>query len=318
MTRRLTDVTITTADRPAPPREKAPRRAARASAPRPARRHRILPGWMRRVLLAAASLAGLGMAGAGILWSAHSGVLDRVARLATQDVIALSQRAGLRVAEVNVDGRKRIPAQDLLTALAIERDAPILGLDLDAARARVAAIPGVQSVTIERRLPSEVHVFVAEREPVAIWQNDGRYQLIDRAGLAAGENIDDFPGLPLVVGPEAPSHVAALLDLLASEPTLRPRVRASQWVSDRRWTILVNGPVGDIEVRLPESDFAAAWHQLAHLETEQKLLDRKITAIDMRLPDRLVLRIPGGTQQPAKSGSTPVSPARRKAAGRDA
>lgn len=315
--RRLTDVTITTGDRPAPPREAAPRRIERAAAPRP-RRRRVSSGWVRRALYGAAVLAGLGAVGAGTLWVAHSGFLGRAAHAATGRLIDLSLRAGLRVEEINVDGRHRVAPQDLMAALAIKPGDPILGVDLGAARARIAAIPGVQAVTIERRLPGEVHVFVAEREPVAIWQNDGRYQLVDRAGLPAGDNIDDFPGLPLVVGPDAPEHVAALLDLLGAEPTLRPRVKASQWVSTRRWTIQMSGPVGDIEVRLPEGEPAAAWHELARLEIEQKLLDRKIVAVDMRLPGRLVLRIPGGQEQPAKAGPTPSSPARRKAAGRDA
>jgi len=206
----------------------------------------------------------------------------------------------------------------MASALAIRQGDPILGVDLDAARARIAAIPGVQSVTIERRLPSELRVFLVERQPLAIWQNDGRYQLVDRTGQPAGDNVADFPALPLVVGPDALPHVAALLDMLGAEPSLRPRFKAAQWVSNRRWTIELSGPVGNIEVRLPEVDPEAAWHELARLEAEQKLLERKVVVVDMRLPDRLVLRIPGGAEQPAKAGPAPSLPARRKAAGRDA
>jgi cell division protein FtsQ len=134
--------------------------------------------------------------------------------------------------------------------------------------------------------------------------------------LAAGDNIDDYPGLPLVVGPGAPGHAAELLAMIAAEKDLAGRVKASQWISGQRWNIEMSGPEGDIEVRLPEEDPATAWHDLAKIEAENKLLERKITMIDMRLPDRLVLRVPSGVEQTEKTIPNPA--ARHKAPGRDA
>lgn len=317
--RRLTDVTITSADRPAPPRGKNGRPApvpAPQKPPRP-RRKRAAPLWWRRLRAALALGSALAVLGGGALWLVRSGVLGASQRLVTDRAIELSLRSGLRVDDIEVEGRKRVPAEDILAALDIKEGAPILGVDLTAARARLAALPGVKSATIERRLPGELYVSITEREPIAIWQNDGKYQLVDRDGLPSGDNVGDFPGLPLVVGPGAPERTAALLDLLRTEPALMQRVKASQWVSGRHWSILMNGPAGDIDVRLPEDEPAAAWHELARLESEQKLLDRKVTMVDMRLADRLVVRVPGGIeQQPAKS--TPNTPGRHKAPGRDA
>jgi cell division protein FtsQ len=43
-------------------------------------------------------------------------------------------------------------------------------------------------------------------------------------------------------------------------------------------------------VRLPEADPAAAWAQLARIERQQGLLSRDVLVIDLRLPDRLVVR----------------------------
>jgi len=318
--RRLTDVIITTADRPAPPRGRIARqapaaKAAPARAARP-RRRRVAPLWwpLARTGLVVA-LAILVFAG-GPIWLVRSGRLANFQHRASDRLLELSQRSGLRVDRILVEGRRRVPAQDLLAALQIAQGGPILGLDLAAAQARLAALPGVKTATVERRLPDELRVLIAEREPSAIWQNDGHYHLVDREGMAVGDNIDDFPGLPLVAGAGAPEHVAALLDLLAAESGLVGRVKASQWVSGQRWNIEMTGPAGDIEVRLPEDDPAGAWHELARLEAGQKLLERKIAVVDMRLPDRLVLRIPGGIGQPGKTAPTP--PTRRKAPGRDA
>jgi cell division protein FtsQ len=46
-----------------------------------------------------------------------------------------------------------------------------------------------------------------------------------------------------------------------------------------------------IDVRLPEADIAAAWTQLAQLERDQKVLGRDVVTIDLRLPDRFVIRV---------------------------
>jgi cell division protein FtsQ len=323
--RRLTDVTITSADRPAPPRPsstraKAPRAARADDRPtqRP-RRRRLMPSWIRSLVWGASAIAILAVIGGGAIWAVRSGRVAALEMAANDELIALSLRAGMRIQDVQVEGRKRVAQQDLLAALDIKQGDPILGVDLAAARARVAALPGVQTVTIERRLPGELDVLISEREPVAIWQNAGKYQLVDSAGQPAGENIDTYGTLPLVVGPGAPDHVAELLKMLGTEPTLLPRVKASQWVSERRWTVQISGPAGDIDICLPENDPAAAWHELARLQTEQKLLDRKIVMVDMRLADRLVLRIPGGMEQPAKTPGTSTPPAaRHKAPGREA
>lgn len=323
--RRLTDVTITSADRPAPPRGTNTRgKTARTvnADTRPAsrsRRRRLLPTWIRRLILGASAAAIIAALGGGVAWLVRSGRLAAMETSATDEIVALSVRSGMRVQDVEVQGRKRVSQQDLLTALAVKEGDPILGVDIAAARARIAGLPGVATVTIERRLPGELDVLISEREPVAIWQNEGRYQLVDRAGQLAGDNIDAYGSLPLVVGPGAPEHVAALLEMLNTEPTLLPRVKASQWVSDRRWTVQLSGPEGDIDICLPENDPASSWHELAKLQNDQKLLDRKITMVDMRMSDRLILRVPGGIEQPARTPTTPSSPAaRHKAPGRDA
>jgi cell division protein FtsQ len=47
-------------------------------------------------------------------------------------------------------------------------------------------------------------------------------------------------------------------------------------------------------VLLPEGQEAAAIARLAELQAKQGLLDRPLLAIDLRQPDKLVLRLPQG------------------------
>ena len=79
--------------------------------------------------------------------------------------------------------------------------------------------------------------------------------------------------------------------------TLRPRVAAAVLVRGRRWNVRL---AGGIDVRLPEDDPRAAWAQLARMQREHGVLERDVIAIDLRMPDRLVVRTaPGATPQEA-------------------
>jgi cell division protein FtsQ len=119
--------------------------------------------------------------------------------------------------------------------------------------------------------------------------------------------LSPFAKLPTVVGDDAAAHAAKLIGMLASAPDLAGRVTAAVRVDDRRWNLRIDNA---IDVLLPEQDPAAAWARLSELERTSKLLKRDIQTVDMRLPDRLVLRVraapaataPAPTKKPHLAG----------------
>jgi cell division protein FtsQ len=268
------------------------------------RRRWFLPLLRKRTRHAALALF---LVGGGLIfptWMVRSGIAQRMSDELRQQVIALSGRIGFRVDEILVEGRNRTPREQLVEALQVKRGDPILGIDLAATRQRLEEISWVKNATIERRLPGEVHLLISERNPIVLWQNQGKYYLVDRDGQVVGDEIEEYADLPLMVGEGAPDHAAELLDLLDAEPLLKKRVKAAQWVGDRRWNITIDRTSGGIDVRLPEEDPVAAWHELAALDKDQSLLERKVMLIDMRLPDRLVLRSTAGAEESTVSGQT--------------
>ncbi len=196
--------------------------------------------------------------------------------------------AGLRVTDVVVEGRANTPEPLLRAALGVSKGDPILGFSLELARQRVASLSWVEHATIERRLPGTVVVFLQERRPFAIWQNQGKFVLIDRAGqIVANQDVASFRQLPLVVGIGAPSAASILLDALTDRPELQKRVVAAVRVGERRWNLLLNN---NANVLLPEGHEIAALDRLMKLQQEHAVFDRPLAAIDLRLPDRLVVR----------------------------
>jgi cell division protein FtsQ len=196
--------------------------------------------------------------------------------------------AGLRVRHVVIEGRAKTPEPLLRAALGVTEESPILGFSLEQARQRIESLSWVEHATVERQLPDTVVVNIQERRPFAIWQNDGKFSLIDRTGqVVADQNVENFRGLPLVVGQGAPPAAATLIDALTARPSLQQRVIAAVRVGERRWNLLLSSGAN---VMLPEGHEVAALDRLMQLQQDHDLLDRPLVAIDMRLPDRLVLR----------------------------
>ena len=164
----------------------------------------------------------------------------------------------------------------------------LLGFSVAAARQRIETLSWVENASVERRMPDTVVVQLTERRPFAVWQNQKKFSLIARQGQVVGDqDVAAFGNLPLVVGPDAPAHATELLDALAAQPSLQSHVAAMVRVGERRWNLrLTNGT----DVMLPEGNEIAALARLAQLQASNALLDRPLAVLDMRLPDRLVIR----------------------------
>ena len=94
--------------------------------------------------------------------------------------------------------------------------------------------------------------------------------------------------LPLIVGRGADAQAKDFLTLLERFPDIRQQVRASILVGKRRWNLrLKNG----LDVRLPEEGVASALEHLIALDRADKLLSRDIVSVDLRLADRVTVRL---------------------------
>lgn len=251
-------------------------------------RRRPTPRALRLSLrIGAAALALLLVATAGLMaWT--TGWVARTADAARDAALAVTARAGFSLQEVLVVGRYRTDGAALLEALGIDRGDPILAIDPHAARDAIIALPSVRTASVERRLPDTVIIRLAEREPLAIWQNGGRHQVIDTHGVVlAGFDPAAHADLPMVVGADAPEHAAAFLAALEGRPEIAARTLAATRIGARRWDLaLDNG----ITVHLPTGGVADALDRLAGLSALDRVFERDVLEIDLRLPDRITVR----------------------------
>lgn len=212
---------------------------------------------------------------------------------------------GMTVSDIRVEGRETTDRETILAALGAGPGTPILAVDPTRAKDQLEALPWVRTAVIERHLPGTLYVRLVERKPLALWQHGGKIELIDHRGdVIPVARLGQFAKLPMVVGEGAARHAGELLQMLASEPELAARVTAAIRVGDRRWNLRIDNA---IDVLLPADEAANAWAQLARLERSSVVLKRDLKTIDLRLPDRLVLRVspefPKETPIPKKAHS---------------
>ncbi|HEV2302315.1 MAG TPA: FtsQ-type POTRA domain-containing protein [Stellaceae bacterium] len=264
------------------------RRLSTPPSPRRLRRRGLL-GRLRRLAWWAGLPLVVGALVLGGLRLAHTPLGARLLAHTGDSILEASAALGFAVGDIEVEGRRTTHPSEILEALRARAGTPLFAVDLAQARARLEALPWVRSALIERRLPDTIHVRLVERQPLALWQHGGRIELIDRdAEVIPVARLDRFANLPLVVGEGAARHAAALVAMLASEKALAGRVSAAVWVGGRRWNLRIDNR---IDVLLPENNAAAAWAELARLEGKDAILKRNVEAVDLRLPDRLVLRL---------------------------
>lgn len=278
----------------------AARREAAAGRPKGAsayadmpRRRRAAPAWLRRlkpspaVLLGATLVAnGAALSYAGWRISADEAFRDQV--IAALDPLLVS--AGLEVRTMDVNGETAIPDLDVLEALMGGGVRALPFYDAQAARERLRQIPWVADATVRKVYPDALAVELSRREPFAIWQRGGEVVVIDRTGHVLQQSYDDrYAGLPLVVGVGAERLAEEIVNTLSAYPAIAAQTAAAVRVADRRWNLRMSNGV---DVRLPEHGIDRALSELTRIDEEQRILERAVAHIDMRLPDRLTVRLP--------------------------
>ena len=206
--------------------------------------------------------------------------------------------AGFRVRSVDITGVQRMDSKPVFKIALDQRSMAMPLVDVSAIRERLLGYGWVKDARVSRRLPDTLVIDIVEREPAAIWQDAGRLSLIDGEGVVLDRvPISAMPDLPLLVGPGANAQSRSLEALLKDVPTLQPQLESATWVGGRRWDLHFQS--GEA-VALPEgqAEAKAALQKFASLDKSSGLLGRGIVRIDLRIPGKMIVRLPRTPGEP--------------------
>src|SRR5665647_1892901 len=244
---------------------------------------RYLPN---RAGVAATVLLLLASAAFGIVKGGH---VEELSSALSDTRNAIANSAGFRITAVAINGRKQLTQDEVLGIGGVNGRSSLLFLDAAAVRDKLKANPWIADATVLKLYPGQLQIDIVERTAFALWQQDGRLSVIADDGAVLEPYLSRrFLSLPLVVGKGAETHAKDFLALLARYPQVRAVTKAAIFVGERRWNLRLKD---GLDIRLPENDVGNALASLSRLDKEERLFSRDIVAVDMRLPDRLMVQL---------------------------
>ncbi|WP_454885009.1 cell division protein FtsQ/DivIB [Sphingomonas oryzagri] len=220
---------------------------------------------------------------------------------------------GFQVKRVEIQGIHHMDRLPVYSVALDQKSTAMPLVDLSTIRDKLMQFGWVQDARVSRRLPDTLLVDIVEREPAAIWQYQGKLNLIDKTGVIL-QPVDPqaMPDLPIVVGPDANMQASELTDLLNAAPRLKAMFVGATWVGDRRWDVRFN--TGET-LALPEGAQQArdAYAKFDRMDQAAALLGKGFVHFDMRIPGKFVVRVsaePGHEiSDPAANPANPPVPA---------
>lgn len=272
------------------------RRERSLEAPIPVRSRRPRKRDIALRVLVLGGRKGSGLVMAAILFSAvfvygalKGGAYDDfVARNgALHDIAARALGFGLDV--ITISGQRELSEHEVLAVAGLSDRNSLPFLDAREVRERIKAAPLVREASVRKLYPNRLVIELTERDAHALWQKDGDIFVISADGTPIDSIHDDrFVHLPFVVGDGANERIAEFHRIVEAAGDLKSKIRAGVLVTHRRWNVkLTTG----VDVKLPEIGAEAAMAALAKLAKEQRIIEKDLISIDMRIPGRLVARL---------------------------
>lgn len=206
----------------------------------------------------------------------------------------IARQIDAQLQEVMVSGVVYADPAELRAALDMEQGNSLVGFDAQATRERIQDVTWIKSAAVTRELPSTIRLEITEYDPLARLDVGGEVWVIDKNGVqiaepVVGSETHNFEELPILRGQGADTAAEALFGLLDTAPEIAKLVRGGTYVGNRRWDLQFDGGV---LVKLPEKNAETALQYLARLHEERKILSVEDVMVDLRLEDRIVLRLP--------------------------
>ena len=199
---------------------------------------------------------------------------------------------GFGYSNVVISGASDSRRSMVVSALSGSRS--LFGFDVNTARASLMDLAWVESVSIRKHYPDSVYVDLRESRPFAMWQHDGSLTLVNDDGVVIDKfGITDlvtgrYRNLRHLVGEGAALRADEILPLVSRFDSLSDSITAYIRVADRRWDLVLSNGV---RAQLPEHFVARSLSRLSSLVLNPNISSGMVSVIDLRLPDRVTLRL---------------------------
>lgn len=200
---------------------------------------------------------------------------------------------GFGLDDIVITGRERTSLAEIDGAMGLKRGDNILKADVKRLKRNLENLPWVRDVFVSRSFfPNVLKAEIQEKKVLAIWQLNEKFYPLDMDGYVIEADYRPNSPVLLVVGANAPENILPFLKMVkdADEKYLG-RIKVANYISKRRWNIILDDIRNGITVKLPEEGAEQAWKKLLKLDASKGILKRKLTIIDLRLKDKVTVKL---------------------------
>ena len=202
-------------------------------------------------------------------------------------------KRGFTLLDVIISGHEKTTIDDINNALKLKRGDNFFDIDITNIKHRLEDLPWVRDASVKRTfLPNILQINIKEKEVLAIWQLNKRFYPIDMDGYVIEADYKPQKAVLLIVGEDAPEHINKLLKIIKEiDADYISRLKIAHYISKRRWNLTFDDATQGITVKLPADNLKNSLIKLINLDKTQSVLKRKLTIIDLRLPDKVIVKM---------------------------
>lgn len=204
----------------------------------------------------------------------------------------LSSQLGFTIDDIIIRGRDHTTIEEINAVLNLTREDNILKADIAKIRYQIEQLPWVRSASIKKSFfPNILQIDLQEHKVKSLWQYNEKFYPINEDGQVIESNYIPPHETLLIVGAGAPENINELLKIIDDDSEIFKRIKAANYISERRWDLILDSIENGITIKLPEKDIEQAWKKLIKINAEKNILKRKLTKIDLRLPGKITVTL---------------------------
>ena len=202
-------------------------------------------------------------------------------------------KEGFALDDIILIGRERTDLNEINELLSLKSGDNLLKVDVQLIKRRLETLPWVRDVNVVRSFfPNILKIELKEKNVLAIWQLNEKFYPLDMDGYVIEANYKPDKPILLVVGAGAAENILSFLKMVKDiDDSYLSRIKVANFISKRRWNIILDDIRSGITIKLPEENIEEAWRKLLKLDATKGILKRKLTIIDLRLKGRVTVKL---------------------------
>jgi cell division protein FtsQ len=225
-------------------------------------------------------------------------------------------------ASIEFDGNARVTRAQLLGIFGGDVERNIFRVSLEQRRAELERLPWVAHATVMRLLPNRMRVSIVERTPVAFVRQGNRIGLVDGNGVLLDKPVEtkstehySFPVVTGISGNDPVSTRAARMkifgrftsELDGSGEKISQELSEVDLANPEDVQAMIPDHSTEILVHFGEDNFLERYRRFKEHLPEWRTLYPKLSSVDMRYEQQVVLQMPPGSGGPVTAPSSATS-----------